>query len=98
MLMPEDFYIIEPKASEWVYVIQKLIRETDGIKPDDVILSLELAYPVYYLRRTKFSAERIATLVGSTPQAVSHAKVIRLEPFAESGNLPAPTVPYYGEA
>lgn len=98
MLMPEEYYIIEPKASEWVYVIQKIIMGTKGLVPGDVIVNLELAFPVYYLRRDKFPVEVIARGIGATPKATAAAKVIRLEPFASSANLPNPTVNYYGEA
>lgn len=96
--MPEEYFIVEPRASEWVYVIQKLIKETPDLVPDDVVLSLEMPFPVYYLRREKFSVDRLAAAIGAKPRATAAAKVIRLQPFEVSGKLPNPTVPYFGEA
>lgn len=98
MLMPEEYYIVEAKASEWVYVIQKFITDTKDVAVGDVVLSLELPYPVYYLRRDRFDGPELARVVGSTPSRIASAKIIRLEPFKVSGNLPKPTVPYSGEA
>lgn len=98
MLMPEEYYIVEAKASEWVYVIQKFITNTANVAMGDVVLSLELSYPVYYLRRDRFNGAELAKVVGTTPSRIEAAKVIRLEPFKISGNLPKPTVPYSGEA
>lgn len=98
MLMPEEYFIVEAKASEWVYVIQKIIRDTAGVEVGDIILSLELPYPVYYLRRTRFDATTLAVAFGGNIAQIRKAKIIRLEPFEASGKLPHPNVPYHGEA
>lgn len=98
MLMPEEFYIIEVQASEWNYVIQRLVSETEGLTPGDVIVTLEMPFPVYHLRKEKFNVATLARSIGATIRAVEGAKTIRLEPFETSGNLPNPTVPYSGEA
>ena len=99
MLTAEDFYIIEAKAAEWVYVLDKLVADAhDTLTNGDVIVSLELPHPVYYLSRKKFTAASIARILGASEAAIQGSKVIRLEPYKRDSNLPNPSVPYFGEA
>lgn len=99
MLTADDYYIIEAKAAEWVYVLDKLIHEAkDTLTTGDAIVSLELTHPVYYLSRKKFTATALARVLGGSEAQITNSKVIRLEPYKRNSNLPNPSVPYFGEA
>jgi hypothetical protein len=94
-----DYYIVEVQAPEWQYVVEELIILPNTARtPDDNILTLENKFPVYYLRKTAYSAELLAAKFGTTPDMIKQAKVIKLEPFTESGMFPDPTVRDWGTA
>lgn len=99
MLTVDEYYVIEVKASEWQYVVQeRIVALVPDRTPEDVILSLEMPFPVYYLRRDKFPIELLSRALGAAVEDLIEAKVIRLDPFEGSSNLPEPTTNEWGTA
>lgn len=99
MLSVEEYYVVEVHGAEWQYVVQeRVILTVKDRVPEDAILSLEMSYPVYYLRRDKFPAELLARSFGASVEQITEAKVIRLDPFEVSSDLPSPTTTDWGTA
>lgn len=99
MLDAKEFYVIEALAMEWRYVIERtIILPTEGVTPDDAVMSLEMPYPVYYLSRARFPAKLLAEKFGTTEEFIENSKIIRLEPYEVSGDLPSPNVNEIGTA
>lgn len=70
MLSVEEYYVVEVHGAEWQYVVQeRVILTIKDRVPEDAILSLEMSYPVYYLRRDKFPAELLARSFGGQRRA-----------------------------
>lgn len=101
-LLVKDYFIFETTSFEWLWVIQNMISKVkDEMDPHDVLLIAPKegnADPSYYLKKTRFPADVIAKALGTTPEKVEAAKIIRLKPFETPEGIPEPTVGYYGVA
>lgn len=95
--MTPNFYTIETRSIEWVYVITKLVSSH---KPsvEDVSIGMENGFTVYYIRKSLIPPAELATALGSDETTVNEAKRLVLKPLADETGLPKPTVPYVGEA
>lgn len=91
-----DYFVFETESPEWVWVLQNMINKVkDEAASDDVLM---VPPHTYMFRKTRFPADVIAKVIRTTPEKVLAAKTIKLKPFEQPKDLPAPTVSYFGVA
>lgn len=101
ILNSANYWIIAPYTVEGLYLAQKIMKKFFfGVKAPDkhVLVVVEPdGNPVYYFRRKLMTAKQLSSIVGSTPEKLSSAKIVRLR-IKQDLSLPQPTVNYWGEA
>lgn len=99
--MTNDYYVIEAKSSEWVFVLTNYVNthpDKEELSEMDVRVVVEPStWPTFYLSRAKFTSEDIGRLLGADPEAISRSKKIKLGPL-DPRDYPEPTVNYWGRA
>lgn len=93
------YYHLETSAGEWLWVINRLIRDhADKASPDDAMLGHGEGVTTFLLKKTRFTAAILAKALGVSPEAIEKAPKIVLKSLDTPEKFPAPTVDYVGVA
>lgn len=101
-LKPDDFWVIEVRGVEALYIVQELAKPVvDKIAsvfhPVLITMEEDSDMQTYYFRKVYFSIESIVKATGLQADKVATAPVIKLH-VAERPDLPKPNVNYWGKA
>ncbi len=89
------YWVLEPKAVEWVYLIRKLAEEHD---PEYIAFFADDGGPTVLLSRDKVPEDTLRKHLGIPKELdLAEVPIIRLWPMSDE-DLPEPTVSYWGEA
>lgn len=103
-LNAENYWIIMPRGVEWEYMMQKIrnenFKDASEASQDVVLAYDEAGNTIFFLRKTKLPAEKLATYVGSTPEKLAATRVLKLSVTAKKDAEPLPqaTVSGWGTA
>lgn len=95
----EDYWFIEVRGVEWLYMMKKLTsaRADAPISEQPVmVMDGEIAAPIWMLKKKFYPIEVLEQATGMNRTTIMNAELIRLS--VKKKDLPKPTVSYWGEA
>lgn len=101
-LQSGSHWVVIPQGVEGMFLVSKLLElHYKGATPEkqDAVLAYGAAgNPIYFLRKTRMSAEQLSAVLGKSPEKLAKAKVINLKLKVAQEGLPTPNVAYWGTA
>lgn len=95
------YWTLRTNATEWLYLLQKIIKTVEFPDEYDYVVMIDGADPskwLYMLKRSVYGRDLVQKTLGLRDGHLQAGAVLNLDPLPRDPDVPEPTVSYYGEA